>query len=245
MSYSPEQIAQACQVPLAAARANWPLLLAALREFDIYTANVSIAVACNVAEETAHTFEPIEEYGNEAYWRGELGDQWWYHGRGFCQRTWLAGYQQSAAGLGLDCVNHPELLLVPVNSARDTALFVKQKPGMLAACAAANWVLVRELWNGGTNGLDVVLGYIDALVKMPYPPDEPPLKGRQFHLVTKTDLLTKPAIGAPKAIDPNHHPVTLPVGTVVVATGGQTPHWTEIHMSTGPIHGWVLTTTLR
>lgn len=245
MSFTPAQISQACQVPLAAAEANWPILLAALHAIGLSGRAIEIAVAANVAEETAHTFEPIEEYGNEAYWRGELGDQWWYHGRGFNQRTWLDAYRGDGAILGLDLVNHPELLLEPVNSARDTALFVQQK-GIPALAAAGNWYGVREAWNGGLNGIDSVMAHVNALLALPYAPDAPAAPVT-YRVIAPCALKTFPNHICPAAHDAMRLPVHLKPGDQVVATGAETPHWRHVHLpgAMAAIHGWLLKDNLR
>lgn len=70
-----------------------------------------------IAHETAWTFRPIKEY------RAKPGtparrkqDRYWmtgYYGRGYCQLTWLKNYQKAAKALGVDVVNHPDLVLEP------------------------------------------------------------------------------------------------------------------------------------
>ena len=76
--------------------------------------------------ETAHTMQPISEYGGPKYFtrmydiRGSRpslaksmgntspGDGAKYHGRGFVQLTWKTNYDKAGKKLGIDLVNHPE-----------------------------------------------------------------------------------------------------------------------------------------
>ena len=79
--------------------------------------------------ETAHTFKPIQERGGNNYLKRmydvtgsrpdlarrygntEPGDGIKYAGKGLVQLTWKANYQHQSHKLGVDLVNHPELML--------------------------------------------------------------------------------------------------------------------------------------
>ena len=79
--------------------------------------------------ETAYTFKPIQERGGNNYLKRmydvtgsrpdlarkygntEPGDGIKYAGKGLVQLTWKANYQQQSHKLGVDLVNHPELML--------------------------------------------------------------------------------------------------------------------------------------
>jgi putative chitinase len=66
--------------------------------------------------ETAHTMQPIEEYGKGrglAYGQPDPATGQVYYGRGYVQLTWKANYARMAALTGADLVNHPELALEP------------------------------------------------------------------------------------------------------------------------------------
>lgn len=52
---------------------------------------------------------PIEEYGGQDYLRSKK--YYPYYGRGLSQITWLDNYKKEGQRLGLDLVNHPELML--------------------------------------------------------------------------------------------------------------------------------------
>lgn len=64
--------------------------------------------------ETAHTMQPIEEYGRgqgRPYGVSVNGQV--YYGRGYVQLTWATNYARMAALTGADLVGHPELALEP------------------------------------------------------------------------------------------------------------------------------------
>lgn len=80
-------------------------------------------------KETAHTMQPIAEYGGDAYFfrrydpRGsrpdiaarlgntQPGDGVKYHGRGYVQLTGRGNYAKAGAKLGIDLVSKPELAM--------------------------------------------------------------------------------------------------------------------------------------
>lgn len=64
--------------------------------------------------ETAHTCQPIEEFGKghgKKY--GIAYDGHVYYGRGLVQLTWGTNYKNMGKLLGVDLINHPELALSP------------------------------------------------------------------------------------------------------------------------------------
>jgi putative chitinase len=66
--------------------------------------------------ETAHTMQPIEEYGKgrgRKYGEPDPATGQTYYGRGYVQLTWHDNYAKMAALTGVDLVGHPELALEP------------------------------------------------------------------------------------------------------------------------------------
>ena len=81
--------------------------------------------------ETAHTMQPISEFGGPAYFtrmyditgqrptmarkhgNTEPGDGPRYRGRGYVQLTWKVNYAKAGAKLGVDLVGHPEIAMRP------------------------------------------------------------------------------------------------------------------------------------
>lgn len=64
--------------------------------------------------ETAHTMQPITEYGSQSYLRGKK--YWPWVGRGYVQLTWEANYKAmtkllNAAGFDVSLTENPELAL--------------------------------------------------------------------------------------------------------------------------------------
>ena len=64
--------------------------------------------------ETAHTMQPIEEYGRgQGRPYGVSINGRVYYGRGYVQLTWATNYARMAALTGADLVGHPERALEP------------------------------------------------------------------------------------------------------------------------------------
>jgi predicted chitinase len=159
-----EQLQQ--MFPLAAKNiaANWPLVQDALELEGILTPECELAAAATIGVETAHTFAPIKEFGNTAYFtkhyenRADLGntqpgDGAKFCGRGFVQITGRSNYENYGRKTNADLVTHPELALEPLVSAHILALFFKEH-GVDKAANAGDWKQVRRRVNGGLNGYD-------------------------------------------------------------------------------------------
>lgn len=66
--------------------------------------------------ETAHTMQPIEEYGRgrgRTYGNPDKLTAQTYYGRGYVQLTWKGNYQKMSKILGIDLVYNPQLALNP------------------------------------------------------------------------------------------------------------------------------------
>jgi len=70
-------------------------------------------VLATAYHETAHTMQPIEEYGHGKGRPYGLPDDngCTYYGRGYCQLTWKNNYEKAGKLCSLDLVTHPELAL--------------------------------------------------------------------------------------------------------------------------------------
>ena len=84
-------------------------LVPEMKKGGITTKNQITAFLANVCQETDH-LNTLEEYGDEAYFRSFLGNEWVYHGRGYIMNTWRAAYQRLSHVLGVDLVSNPDLL---------------------------------------------------------------------------------------------------------------------------------------
>lgn len=89
-------------------------------------------ILATVYHETAHTFQPINEYGGA---RTRYAPYW---GRGFVQLTWLFNYVRFGKLLGIDLVNHPELAL-ELQHALDI-LFMGMIEGLFSGHKLSDWI---------------------------------------------------------------------------------------------------------
>jgi hypothetical protein len=90
--------------------------------------------------ETAHTMQPIEEYGKghgRAYGARDPVTGEVYYGRGYVQLTWKANYARMAALIGVDLVYHPELALEPKIAA--TIMFEGMKGGLFTGVGLSRY----------------------------------------------------------------------------------------------------------
>lgn len=146
-------------------------------------------VACELAtayHETAHTMQPVDEYGSAAYFLrmydingsrpavakrlGNLtpGDGIKYHGRGYPQTTGRANYEKAGKKLGLDLVGNPELMKDPAIAAEVMARGMeegwftgKKLADYLPAsgkATKAQFVATRPIING-TDRAELIAGY--------------------------------------------------------------------------------------
>lgn len=135
-----------------------PLLDAAMREFDINTPARQASFLSQVGHESGQlryvrelasgaTYEGRKDLGNT-----QPGDGVRFRGRGLIQVTGRANYTAAMMALDIDCVEHPELLEIPVNACRSAGWFWKTH-GLNELADAGDQVKVTRRINGGTNGL--------------------------------------------------------------------------------------------
>lgn len=177
MNLSFEQIAKAIKCPAGNVESDWPRIEQGLASFAGYSDKVAIAALATIAVETAHTFKPIHEIGSKAYfikhyWENEhvrkmLGnitpeDAWKYAGAGYIQESGLDNYKSDGAAIGVDIVDDPDKASDPIVSC---ALFVNYfvKHHVYDAANAGAWSRVRQLVNGGFNGLQDFMSCVNAL----------------------------------------------------------------------------------
>ncbi|GFM74065.1 glycoside hydrolase [Pseudomonas cichorii] len=80
------------------------------------------------------------------------GDGWKYRGRGLIQVTGLTNYEACGEALGLDLLNHPELLEQPEHAAMSAAWFW-DRARLNGLADKGDFLLITKRINGGTNGL--------------------------------------------------------------------------------------------
>jgi putative chitinase len=81
------------------------------------------------------------------------GDGFRFRGRGLIQTTGRYNYVKTAAALGIDCVNNPDLLAEPSNAARSAAWWW-QSHNLNRFADTGDIVGCTKVINGGTNGLE-------------------------------------------------------------------------------------------
>jgi hypothetical protein len=124
--------------------------------------------------ETDATMQPIEEYGKGAklrYGRRVKMDgtpyadtQAIFYGRGYVMLTWYDNYLKAKQKLGIDSLQHPELVMVPENAAKIMFLgmtegwFTGAKLSKYFNATTEDWVNARRIING-TDCADKVAGY--------------------------------------------------------------------------------------
>jgi putative chitinase len=159
-------------LPLAGMRADTfcQPLNQAMAEFGINTAAREAAFIAQVGHESGQLRYVRELASGVAYeGRADLGnvvtgDGTRYKGRGLIQITGRANYMACGAALGLDLINHPELLEQPVNACRSAAWFWRSH-GLSELADAGDQVKITRRINGGTNGLAERLAFFELARK--------------------------------------------------------------------------------
>lgn len=143
-----------------------PVLNAAMGRFGIVTPARQAAFIAQIGHESGQ-FRYVRELGNNQYLAkydtGTLaarlgntpeadGDGQKYRGRGLIQVTGRANYRACGEALGLDLVNHPELLELPQHAAASAAWFWQSR-GLNTLADRGDFVGITRKINGGTNGL--------------------------------------------------------------------------------------------
>ena len=174
----PKKVAAAVGCPLGNVTAALQPLIDALNEQGILDEMVLTGLLATIPVETAHTFKPVQEafylsqsaankyFDKTEYGKVDEDTHQRYYGRGFLQHTWKDAYIAIGNALGIDLVNNPDMLLDAPTAARAAAWWWKHKPGLVAACTAQKWKVVRRIVNGGYNGLDVFLHDVEALLPL-------------------------------------------------------------------------------
>lgn len=124
-------------------------------------------VLATAYHETAHTMQPIEEYGKgkgRPYGKpaGPYGKA--YYGRGYVQLTWLANYQKAGEKLTINLVKFPEQALKPDIAAEilftgmEDGWFTGKKLDDYLNLLASDYVGARRIVNG-TDKASLIAGY--------------------------------------------------------------------------------------
>lgn len=107
-----------------------PVFYSTLKSWGIDTKQ---RIACFIGQtmEEADGYTTTIEFANGSEYQGRMGntspgDGKKYKGRGFIQLTGKNNYKDAAKDLGMDVVNHPELLEDPVNALKVSCWFWKK-----------------------------------------------------------------------------------------------------------------------
>jgi hypothetical protein len=174
---TPSQIATTLHAPIQAVVHNWPEIEMECAEIDGWSEHVQIAAAATIQVECPNWTPMREKYNGDPhdwfsrlYWynvrvRADLGnvvlaDSWTYCGRGYIQLTGRGNYHACGKAIGIDIEANPDLLLLPSNSAKSFAWFFQR---CFTAANESDWTKVRELVNGGHNGLPEFIVAVERL----------------------------------------------------------------------------------
>ncbi|MEE4675379.1 glycoside hydrolase family 19 protein [Pseudomonas alliivorans] len=143
-----------------------PALNTAMGKYQIITRERIAAFIAQVGHESGQLRYVRELGGSEylsKYDTGKLaerlgntpeadGDGQFYRGRGLIQVTGRANYAECGEALGLDLINHPELLEQPEHAAMSAAWYWGTR-GLNSLADKGNFLAITKRINGGTNGL--------------------------------------------------------------------------------------------
>jgi putative chitinase len=127
--------------------------------FEINTPRRAAMAVAQWAHESDH-FRTATEYASGDAYEGRRdlgntrpGDGRRFKGRGRIQVTGRANYERVAQGLGLDCVNRPDLLAVSPYTELASGFWWSAN-GCNALCDRDDFLALTRRINGGTNGLE-------------------------------------------------------------------------------------------
>ncbi|WP_439895317.1 glycoside hydrolase family 19 protein [Pseudomonas syringae] len=143
-----------------------PALNTAMGKYQIITRERIAAFLAQIGHESGQLRYVRELGGSEylsKYDTGKLaerlgntpeadGDGQFYRGRGLIQITGRANYAECGAALGLDLIDHPELLEQPEHAAMSAAWYWSSR-GLNSLADKGDFLLITKRINGGTNGL--------------------------------------------------------------------------------------------
>lgn len=99
---------------------GFDVLLDKYEELEWSDTNKLAYVMATAWHETAHTMQPIKEYGRgrgKPYGRRDEDTNQKYYGRGYVQLTWKYNYVKAGLKLDIELVDKPDRVMVPDTSA--------------------------------------------------------------------------------------------------------------------------------
>ena len=150
-------------LPNAGAKAGVfvPVLNTAMGRFQIVGSKRVAAFIAQIGHESGQLIYVREIWGPtpaQARYEGRkdlgntfAGDGFKYRGRGLIQITGRANYAECGEALGLDLINHPELLEQPQHACMSAAWFWASR-GLSTLADAGKFDTITRRINGGQNG---------------------------------------------------------------------------------------------
>jgi putative chitinase len=144
-----------------------PYLTAAMQEWQINTPLRAAAFLAQILHESG-SFTYTEEIASGAAYNGRLdlgntmpGDGQKFKGRALIQVTGRVNYVKAMLALGIDCLEHPELLAQPENACRASAWWWSDhKLNQLADLGTQDaFRRITKTINGGYNGWEERLSF--------------------------------------------------------------------------------------
>lgn len=139
----------------------------AMDHYNIDTPQQQAMFVAQLAHET-DGFQTLEEYASGADYEGrsdlgntQPGDGERYKGRGAIQLTGRANYEAASAEFGVDFVANPELAASP-EYAFEIAGWFWESHGLNEVSASGDFVQVTQTINGGMNGYDDRVNYLES-----------------------------------------------------------------------------------
>jgi len=136
-----------------------------------YNINTPLRIAHFIAQvlHESGNFFYVREIASGAAYEGRkdlgntvAGDGIRFRGRGLIQITGRANYTTLAKELGLDCVNHPEVLELPINACMSAGWFWN-KSNLNKYADLDDIKTITKRINGGTNGMADRLAKLDKI----------------------------------------------------------------------------------
>jgi putative chitinase len=160
---TPAQLAQATGARIDRATEWLPVIEAAMLEFGIDTKARQAMFLAQIGHESGGMRYTTELWGptpTQSRYEGRKdlgntveGDGFRFRGRGLIQTTGRYNYEKTAAALGIDCVNNPDILAEASNAARSAAWWW-QSHSLNRFADIGDIVGCTKVINGGTNGLE-------------------------------------------------------------------------------------------
>lgn len=147
-------------------------------------------VLATVKHETAHTMQPVTEYGSKAYLRGK--PYWPWIGRGLVQITWKANYARYNINKPEDALTWPVALHVLFHGMIFGTFTGKRLAGYIISGARPDYVGARRIING-TDKAALIAGYAKAFLDALKQAKETPAPTQQVQAPDLAQAAPKPA----------------------------------------------------